>query len=442
LSDEQIKNWKETLEGVEIKNGSKIEKRYQELQKAEPKVALQILASFDTKNALQMDIAREYFSKLDKKAWEQNEKLVKLFELLKETKVFPFESLGALIIQKENKIKLQDDVLYKQVTIKLYGKGVLVRQEVMGAEIKTEAQFVVNAGDFIMSKIDARNGAFGVVPEILEGAVVTTSFPYFEVQTNKVNPKYLESIVTQKSFYDQINNMVSGATGRRSVEVDNFLELQIPFPPLEVQNEIVEKIKKQKQIIDGAERIDNAHRTSLGELNFETKLLSNICQNLDGRRKPITEEDRIKGDIPYFGASGVIDYVQDYIFDEDLLLVSEDGANLKMRTYPIAFSIKGKTWINNHAHVLKFNDRITQKFVEYYLNSISLEEYLTGTTQPKLNQEKLNNIPIPLPPLETQRQIVEKLDKQMQALEGVRLLKSEAEKRIEEILAGVWGKND
>jgi restriction endonuclease S subunit len=110
-----------------------------------------------------------------------------------------------------------------------------------------------------------------------------------------------------------------------------------------------------------------------------------------------------------------------------------------MRTYPIAFSISGRTWVNNHAHVLKFDQYTTQKFVEYYLNSISLEEYLTGTTQPKLNQEKLNNIPIPLPPLETQRQIVEKLDKQMQALSGVRLLKAEAEKRIEEILAGVWG---
>ncbi len=257
LSDEQKKEWREVLKDIEIKNGSKIEKRYKELQKAEPKTALQILASFNPDDALQMDIAREFLSKVDEKILKENEKLNELNEILKETKQFPFVPLSSLLIQKTNKIKLEDDVRYKQVTIKLYGKGVLLRQEVLGSEIKTASQFVINQGDFIMSKIDARNGAFGLVPDFLDGAVVTSSFPYFEVQEEFANPKYLEAIITQKSFYDQINNMVSGATGRRSVEVDKFLELQIPLPPLEIQNEIVEKIEKQKQIIEGAERIEN-----------------------------------------------------------------------------------------------------------------------------------------------------------------------------------------
>ena len=145
-------------------------------------------------------------------------------------------------------------------------------------------------------------------------------------------------------------------------------------------------------------------------VDWELTTLAGCSENLDKLRKPITKSKREAGSIPYYGASGIVDHVANYIFDEDLLLVSEDGANLLARTYPIAFSISGKTWVNNHAHVLRFSDRSTQKFVEYYLNSISLEPWVSGMAQPKLNQTKLNEIPIPLPPLPEQIRIVAILD--------------------------------
>lgn len=129
---------------------------------------------------------------------------------------------------------------------------------------------------------------------------------------------------------------------------------------------------------------------------MEYTTLDKISENLDSKRKPITSSDRVEGEIPYYGASGIVDYVKDYIFDESLLLVSEDGANLLARSTPIAFSVTGKTWINNHAHVLRFSNENLQKFVEIYLNSISLESYVTGSAQPKLNQKMLNGIPIPV----------------------------------------------
>ena len=89
--------------------------------------------------------------------------------------------------------------------------------------------------------------------------------------------------------------------------------------------------------------------------------------------------------------------MEGFIFDEELLCISEDGANLVARTYPIAFSISGKTWVNNHAHVLRFENRCTQKFVEMYLNSINLDDFITGMAQPKLNKAMLDRIPIPHP---------------------------------------------
>ena len=135
------------------------------------------------------------------------------------------------------------------------------------------------------------------------------------------------------------------------------------------------------------------------------KELGEIADNLDSKRVPITSTVREKGSIPYYGASGIIDYVKDYIYDERLLCISEDGANLIDRNYPIAFSISGKTWVNNHAHVLKFENTNTQILVEKFINSINIEDFLTGLAQPKLNRGKLDIIPIPLPknPAEQQK---------------------------------------
>lgn len=144
------------------------------------------------------------------------------------------------------------------------------------------------------------------------------------------------------------------------------------------------------------------------------KTLPEIGENLDSRRIPITGGDRKEGIYPYYGASGIVDYVDDYIFDEDILLISEDGANLLARVTPIAFPASGKVWVNNHAHVMRFKSMAMQTYVEYMLNMIDISHYVTGTAQPKLNQAKLNSIPIPVPdeePLWKFKEFVEQSDK-------------------------------
>lgn len=139
--------------------------------------------------------------------------------------------------------------------------------------------------------------------------------------------------------------------------------------------------------------------------------ISNISENLDYKRVPITKKDRDCGIYPYYGASGIVDYVSEYLFDEDLLLISEDGANLVARSTPIAFSISGKVWVNNHAHVLRFPSIELQRFVEYFFANYNLSSYITGTAQPKLTQKALNSIIIKYPPtLAEQTRIVSRLD--------------------------------
>jgi len=152
--------------------------------------------------------------------------------------------------------------------------------------------------------------------------------------------------------------------------------------------EATEKMVKS-QFIEMFGTIDNPR--------WDPKFLPDLSKNLDSKRIPIKSDNRKHGIYPYYGASGIVDYVADYLFDEDILLVSEDGANLKDRVTPIAFSSSGKVWVNNHAHVLSFNDLSLQKYVEHFLNYNKIERFLTGTAQPKLNQDKLNEIPIPFP---------------------------------------------
>ena len=232
-----------------------------------------------------------------------------------------------------------------------------------------------------------------------------------------------------------------------SLDFQKVLAYKIPVPPIDVQNRIVnvldnfEKIcsdlniglpaeieARQKQyeyyrdklltfaetgntILSRAEQSRALIKLLQYVFGYAVVTLEDIAENCDSMRKPVTSGKREAGEYPYYGASGIVDYVKDYIFDGDYLLVSEDGANLLARSTPIAFSISGKNWVNNHAHILKFDRYETRRFVEFYLNSIDLAPYISGGAQPKLNQKNLNRIEIPLPSQERQKYIVDILDR-------------------------------
>ncbi len=222
---------------------------------------------------------------------------------------------------------------------------------------------------------------------------------------------------------DLLNSLGSGATFKE-LSGSKLETVEIPLPSFSEQKEIVATLDKvfayiakakdnAEQNLKNAKDLFESYLQSVfnnkGE-DWEEKTLNEVSENLDSKRVPITKNVRNEGDIPYYGASGIVDYVADYLFNEDLLCISEDGANLLARTYPIAFSISGKTWVNNHAHVLRFENMISQKFVELYLNSINLGNFVSGMAQPKLNQAMLNKIPIPYPSIKEQQDVVRKLE--------------------------------
>ena len=137
----------------------------------------------------------------------------------------------------------------------------------------------------------------------------------------------------------------------------------------------------------------------MGGVSMETYKLSDLCEILDAKRKPLSALQRAKkqGIYPYYGAQGIIDHLDEYLLDGEYLLVAEDGANLETRNQPIANIAKGKIWVNNHAHVLGSNGKCPLNLLGFILNNMNISPYVTGCAQPKLNQENLRNIEIELP---------------------------------------------
>lgn len=160
---------------------------------------------------------------------------------------------------------------------------------------------------------------------------------------------------------------------------------------------------------------------------WEVKKLGEVCVVLDNLRKPITKKHRIEGEYPYYGATGILSYVDDFIFDEKLVLIGEDGAKWASGDNT-AFIVEGKYWVNNHAHVIR-PDRsmIFDEWIVYFLNFSDLSKYITGMTVPKLNQEKMRSIELPIPPIPEQQRIVAVLD---EAFESIAHAKAAAEQNL------------
>ena len=152
----------------------------------------------------------------------------------------------------------------------------------------------------------------------------------------------------------------------------------------------------------------------LGEIpeGWEVKKLKYATENLDNIRVPLSAEERgqVEGSYPYYGATGIIGYVNDYLFDGEYLLIGEDGAPFFLENEDVAFTAKGKFWVNNHAHILKTYENSDIRFVMHSLNCVDYKEYITGSTRDKLTQSDLSCIVIPLPPLPEQQAIASFLD--------------------------------
>lgn len=339
--------------------------------------------------------------------------------------------ISDLLIEVNRPMDMVDTEDYSLVTVKRRYGGIVTRGILKGVSIKVKSQFYIQENDFLISKRQIVHNACGVVPKEFAGSIVSNEYSVLKATQDcdiAFFNYFSQQPIVSRSF---LNCSIGIHIEKMLFRLNDWFKQEFLFPAIKEQQKIADCLSSLDKLITAeTQKLEayKAHKKGLmqklfpaegetvpewrfpefrGKGDWELKALGKIGENLDSKRVPITAKERIKGEVPYYGASGIVDYVEGGIFDEELLCISEDGANLVARTYPIAFSISGKTWVNNHAHVLRFSERFTQVLVENYLNSISLELFLTGMAQPKLNRSKLDIIPIPLPDLPEQQKIAD-----------------------------------
>lgn len=294
-------------------------------------------------------------------------------------------------------------------------------------------------GDVLLAKITPcfENGKLGIAKGLRNGVGFGSSEYIVFRPSQALSNEFLYYYLSRPQFRTEGAARMGGAVGQQRVPKEFIESYPIPVPPLPEQRRIVgildevfegiaaSKANAEKNL-QNARALFESHLQSVFTKRgpgWVESTVDTLSTNLDSKRVPITKNVRTSGKYPYYGASGIVDYVDDYIFEGDTLLVSEDGANLLARSTPIAFSVSGRYWVNNHAHILKFERMATQRFVEFYFAGIKLDEYITGAAQPKLNQRALNSIPIPIPKtIEEQERVVESLQSaqaETQALESI-----------------------
>ena len=383
---------------------------------------------------------------------------------------YPFVKIGDILYRNTDTITVADDVEYKQVTLKINGGGAVLRGTKVGKDIGTKKQYRISAGQFIMSKIDARNGAFGVVPKELDGAIVTGDFPSFNVNEEKVNPSYLYLLSATQKFVRFAQSCSRGTTNRQRIDIPQFLNVRIPLPTIKEQNKIIagynstlcqaKRLYEQAQDIE--EQIENYWHDFLGvttqqgesrndgkrhlrfmklvrfkdvtrwdvysgdvmyNTTYKVVPLGNLIKRIaTGTTPPTSQKEYFKGKIKFFTPS---DIIGDMYLGKTERFISQNAIDdNKARLFKkgdILFvgigSTVGKVGIVNDA-IVSSNQQITgftldtkQILSEYAFCFMNYNKTITTkehskTTLPIVNQDKIAKIPIPLPPTNKQQEIV------------------------------------
>jgi len=281
------------------------------------------------------------------------------------------------------------------------------------------ANIEVKENDILVARMAETKKFLMADKNLQNNYIFSTGFAALRVKEELI-PKYLFYFLTTKDFNLQKDKLAVGAT-QKAINNPALKKIKIPIPPLKIQQKIVKRldaIKKAQKLND--EQIELAEELFKSLLhreldpkgkNWEVKKLVDLAEFLDNQRIPLNEEERAKrkGSYPYYGATGILDWIDDYIFDGEFVLLAEDGGPFFEKDKSVAYRVSGKCWVNNHAHVLKAKKLVDIDFLGYSLMFMDLTSYLTGSTRAKLNKSRAEKIKIPLPPLETQQKIVEKL---------------------------------
>ncbi len=320
--------------------------------------------------------------------------------------------------------------------------------------------------DTVMIALNGQGKTKGTVAYLNIELTCNQSLAGFLPSYNVFNSKYL--YYNLQSRYFEIRGL-AGDGARNGLNLGLLREILIPIPSIKEQEKIASILSTVDEQIDNVDALIEKNKelkkglmqtlltkgightkfkkTEIGEIpeEWDVKKLECVFEILDSMRKPIKASDRekIEGNIPYYGASGVIDWINDYIFDEELILLGEDGENLNSRNSDLAFKIFGKTWVNNHAHVFRVINKkeCNIDFMVYYLEAKDYSIYIAGSAQPKITQAQCRKFLLPLPEKQEQDKIASILlesDKKIEEYENKKQKLEELKKGLmQQLLTGM-----
>ena len=378
------------------------------------------------------------------------------------SKQWPTVRLGELLRRSDEAVEPQVDAEYREITVRLWGKGVIERGRITGAEISGR-RFVARTGQFIASRIDARNGAMGLVPASLDSALVTNDFPLFNLNAKRLEPAFLGWLCRTADFVDLCLRASEGTTNRVRLKEDSFLALKIQLPPLAEQRRVVAQIEKLSAQIGEAQNLRReaaaeaeALITSASAKYFEpkqgwkTKQVGDFCESPQyGYTESATDQavgprflritdiqnGRVNWDrVPYCRCPEPAKYL---LKPNDLVFArtgATTGKSFVIRDCPEAV-------FASYLIRLRVRDTISVDYLYRYFQSPSYWEQIAdekkGTGQPNLNGSKLAKIKVPVAPLAEQRRIVAELDALQTEVDSLKRLQAETAAELDVLLPAV-----
>lgn len=380
--------------------------------------------------------------------------------------------IGSFLVRIKDSVDIEDNQNYKRVSIKLYNGGITLRDIELGVNIGTKKQFRIKKGHFLLSKIDARNGAIGIVPESCNNAIITGNFWDFEIDTNKADPQFLSLLMTTDYFVNLFDKASNGTTNRHYLQENLFLKTEIPLPPIGIQKDFVkrynEKIKlaeeQEKELYQLEQDANNYIALQLGiicknnviesnKYNYLTfynlidlsrwDLYKNNCNSIISEKYKFSKLSDVVTEKPLYGAGekGIkkrsdIRYIRITDINEDGTLnddfVSAEKVDPKYLLEENDFLIArsgntvGKTFLYKKefgkciyaGYLIKFKldtKKIIPEYLLYYTKSNIYKQWIASNqranAQPNINSNEFLNSPIIIPPIEEQNYIVNHLQK-------------------------------
>ena len=379
------------------------------------------------------------------------------------------EKLGAVLTRSDETVEPAAETEYREITVRLWGKGVIERKRLSGASLSGR-RFVAHAGQFIASRIDARNGATGLVPPSLEGALVTNDFPLFNLDTERIDPSFLRWLCSTSAFVELCQRASEGTTNRVRLQEERFLALDIPLPPLVEQRRIVTRIEAlaakseearvlRRLAMEETDALSVSLLLALLPRQIRTKCLGDLIdpgltisygvlvpgpdvqdgvpfvriQDLALRNPPAMPNRRIAREVD-------AQYKRTRLHGGEIL-IGVVGSIGKLGIAPASWA--GANIARAVCRIAP-NEAVDRDYLALVLSSRTSQDYFRETTrtlaQPTLNVSQLSKVPIPFPPLEEQRRIVVQLNDLQKKTHSLRVLQEATSAQLDALLPSVLSK--